>query len=255
MNNITLSAVGIMIPLLGTTIGAAMVLLLRRSPDSRVQKALLGCASGVMIAASVWSLLLPAIEMTEQRGGVPWLPAVTGFLTGVAVLMLLDRILPCCDTADEGDHGSRMLTLAVTLHNIPEGMAVGVAFAGALSPDAGIPMAEAMILAVGIAIQNLPEGMIISMPMAGTGTKKGRAFASGFLSGVVEPIGAAITLLVTSLIVPVLPFILSFAAGAMIFVVINELIPEAQSGKGGCWGVCGAALGFSLMMLLDVALG
>ena len=262
MKHIILIALGILIPLFGTTLGAAMALLLRHKPDSRVQKFMLGSASGVMIAASVWSLLIPSIEMAESNGVVGWIPAVTGFLLGVGGLLVLDRIIPCecgerCIKAKKRFRlsSTAMLALAVTLHNIPEGMAVGVVFAGADSPQAGILMAEAFALSIGIAIQNLPEGMIISMPMVSEGSSKRRSFMYGFLSGVVEPIGAVVTLLLTSLIVPILPYILAFAAGAMIYVVINELIPEAQEGTPSGWGTGGAAIGFSFMMLLDVALG
>lgn len=255
--------VGIVIPLLGTTLGAAMVFFMKRNMTPPVQKALLGFASGVMIAASVWSLLIPAIEMAEASGGVAWLPAVSGFLIGIGFLLLLDTFIPHLHLNSEHPEGrpsrlgkSFMLVLAVTLHNIPEGMAVGVVLAGTLkSGGSVITTASAFALAIGIAIQNFPEGAIISMPLLGTGLSRPAAFRYGFLSGVVEPIGAVLTILLTSLVTPILPYILSFAAGAMIYVVVEELIPEAQEGDHSNIGTIGTALGFALMMLLDVALG
>ena len=262
MNDFWKVAVGLAIPLLGTTLGSAMVFFLRGEMRPGLQKAMLGFASGVMIAASVWSLLIPAIEMAEAAGGVAWVPAVTGFLLGIGFLLLLDTLIPHLHMDSAQPEGrpcglgkSLMLVLAVTLHNIPEGMAVGVVLAGMLSGGSVITTAGAFALAVGIAIQNCPEGAIISMPLVSSGLSKGRAFRYGFLSGVVEPVGAAITILLTSLVTPVLPYILSFAAGAMIYVVVEELIPEAQAGEHSNIGTVGAALGFALMMVLDVALG
>ncbi len=253
---------GIAIPLIGTTLGAAMVFFMKGEMKSGLQKALLGFASGVMIAASVWSLLIPAIEMEESRGGIAWLPAVAGFLLGMGFLLLLDVTIPHLhlnsDTPEgkpKGLGNSFMLVLAVTLHNIPEGMAVGVVLAGMLSGGEIITTAGALALAVGIAIQNFPEGAVISMPLVGTGLSKRKAFHYGFLSGIVEPIGAVLTLMLTSMITPILPYILSFAAGAMIYVVVEELIPEAQCGKHSNIGTIGTAIGFALMMLLDVAFG
>lgn len=255
--------VGIIIPLLGTTLGAIMVFFMKSDMKPPVQKALLGFASGVMIAASVWSLLIPAIEMEEASGGIAWLPAVVGFLIGVCFLLLLDSLIPHLHINSSRPEGrpskmgkSLMLILAVTLHNIPEGMAVGVVLAGMLGSGGSVISTEgAYALAVGIAIQNFPEGAIISMPLVGSGLSRRKAFRYGFLSGVVEPVGAILTILLTSLITPILPYILSFAAGAMIYVVVEELIPEAQSGEHSNIGTIGAALGFALMMLLDVALG
>lgn len=263
MSDILKVVVGIVIPLLGTTFGAAMVFLMKGEMKPNVQKALLGFASGVMIAASVWSLLIPAIEMEEAAGGIAWLPAVAGFLIGVGFLLFLDSIIPHLHLNSDRPEGrpsrlgkSLMLMLAVTLHNIPEGMAVGVVLAGMLcSGGAVISTAGAFALAIGIAIQNFPEGAIISMPLVGTGLSRRKAFRYGFLSGVVEPIGAIVTILLTSLVTPILPYILSFAAGAMIYVVVEELIPEAQAGDHSNIGTIGTALGFALMMLLDVALG
>lgn len=255
--------VGIAVPFLGTTLGAAMVFFLRGELRPWVQKALLGFASGVMIAASVWSLLIPAIEMAEAAGGPPaWVPAAAGFLLGIGFLLLLDTLIPHLHMDSDRPEGrpsglgkSLMLVLAVTLHNIPEGMAVGVVLAGMLSGGSVITPAGALALAVGIAIQNFPEGAIISMPLVSSGLSKGKAFRYGFLSGAVEPAGAVITILLTALITPVLPYILSFAAGAMIYVVVEELIPESQAGEHSNVGTVGAALGFVVMMVLDVALG
>lgn len=253
--------IGISIPLLGTTFGAGMVFFLKDEMKPSLQKSLLGFASGVMIAASVWSLLIPAIDMAEEAGGIAWLPAVAGFLAGVGFLLILDMLIPHLHLDSDCPEGkcsilsnSLMLILAVTLHNIPEGMAVGVVFAGMLS-GGPISSASAFALALGIAIQNLPEGAIISMPLVGAGLSRRKAFSYGFLSGVVEPLGALFTILLTAAVMPILPYILSFAAGAMIYVVVEELIPEAQAGKHSNIGTIGAALGFSLMMLLDVALG
>lgn len=254
--------IGLLIPLAGTVLGAAMVFFLKSEMDQKVQKALLGFASGVMIAASVWSLLIPAIDMTQEQGGIVWLPCSVGFMSGIGFLLLLDTIIPHLHMNSGKPEGrkstfgkSLMLVLAVTLHNIPEGMAVGVVFAGFAANSKTITIAGAFVLSIGIAIQNFPEGAIISMPLLGTGISKRRAFLYGFLSGVVEPIGAVLTLILTSLITPVLPYILSFAAGAMIYVVVEELIPEAQSGTHSNIGTIGTAFGFTLMMILDIALG
>jgi len=254
--------IGLMIPLTGTVLGAAMVFFLKGEMKPKVQKALLGFASGVMIAASVWSLLIPAIDMTTEHGGIVWLPCSVGFLLGIGFLLFLDTIIPHLHMNSGKPEGykstfgkSLMLVLAVTLHNIPEGMAVGVVFAGFAAGSTTITAAGAFALAIGIAIQNFPEGAIISMPLLGTGISKRRAFSYGVLSGIVEPIGAILTIILTSLITPVLPYILSFAAGAMFYVVVEELIPEAQSGIHSNIGTIGAAVGFTLMMILDIALG
>lgn len=253
---------GLIIPFAGTMLGAAMVFLLKKEMSDKLQKALLGFASGVMISASVWSLLIPAIDMAEKSGQIAWIPAVVGFLLGIGFLLLLDTIIPHLhmdSDKPEGKHAalkkSTMLILAVTLHNIPEGMAVGVVFAGILAGSSTITVAGAFALAIGIAIQNFSEGAIISMPLVSTGVSKPKAFLYGVLSGIVEPIGAVLTILLTSLITPVLPYILSFAAGAMIYVVVEELIPESQAGKHSNIGTIGVAVGFALMMVLDVALG
>lgn len=262
MSNVAKAFFGAMIPMLGTTLGAAMVFFLKGGMKSWLQKALLGFASGVMIAASVWSLIIPSIDMAEAAGGIAWIPAAVGFLAGMGFLLLLDTFVPhmhmdsdCPEGCACGLGKSKMLVLAVALHNLPEGMAVGVVLSGMLSGSTIITTAGAFALAIGIAIQNFPEGAIISMPLVGTGLSKKKAFGYGFMSGVVEPIGALVTILLTSLVEPILPYILSFAAGAMIYVVVEELIPESQAGSHSNIGTIGAALGFALMMVLDVALG
>lgn len=253
---------GILIPFVGTTLGSAMVFFMRREMNGRVQKALLGFASGVMIAASVWSLLIPAIEMSEEQSNIAWVPAAVGFLLGIGFLLLLDTLTPHIHLTEEEPEGIKadlkkttMLVLAVTLHNIPEGMAVGVTFAGVMTGNTTITLAAAFVLAIGIAIQNFPEGAIISMPLRGEGISRRRAFLYGTASGIVEPIAAFITILLTGLVVPILPYLLAFAAGAMIYVVVEELIPESQSGKHMNIGTIGVAFGFVMMMVLDVALG
>mgnify|MGYP000324885971 FL=1 len=253
---------GLVIPFLGTTLGAAMVFLMKKEMNKKVEKILLGFASGVMIAASVWSLLIPSIEMAETQGKVAWIPAAIGFLLGIVFLLVLDSVVPHMHLESEKPEGMKsklkkttMMVFAVTLHNIPEGMAVGVTFAGALAQNAGITMASAFALAVGIAIQNFPEGAIISMPLKSEGVSKPKAFLYGTLSGIVEPIGAIITILLTNAVVPILPYLLSFAAGAMIYVVVEELIPESQAGEHSNIGTIGVAIGFTIMMILDVALG
>ncbi len=253
---------GLAIPFIGTTLGAAMVFLMKKEMNKKVEKILLGFASGVMIAASVWSLLIPSIEMAETQGKIAWIPAAIGFLLGIVFLLVLDSVVPHMHLETEKPEGiqsklkkTTMMVFAVTLHNIPEGMAVGVTFAGAISQNAGITMAGAFALAVGIAIQNFPEGAIISMPLKSEGVSKTKAFLYGTLSGIVEPIGAIITILLTNAVVPILPYLLSFAAGAMIYVVVEELIPESQAGEHSNIGTIGVAIGFTIMMILDVALG
>ena len=253
---------GILIPFFGTVLGSSMVFLMKNKINNKVQKLLLGFASGVMIAASVWSLIIPAIDMAEEQGKIAWIPAAIGFLLGMTFLLVLDSIIPHMHLNDEKPEGvksklkkSTMLVLAVTLHNIPEGMAVGVLFAGALTGNSGITIAGAFALAIGIAIQNFPEGAIISMPLKSEGMSKTKAFGYGALSGIVEPIAAIITILLTNIVVPILPYLLSFAAGAMIYVVVEELIPESQEGEHSNIGTIGVAIGFVIMMILDVALG
>lgn len=247
MNNITGTVLGIILPFLGTTVGAAAVFFLKGNTNPRFHRAMLGFAAGVMTAASVWSLLIPSIETAGT-----WIPAVSGFLVGTAAMMVLDLLVPNFDMSvgkfpKLGE--SMMLFIAVTLHNIPEGMAVGVAFSGAISGI--LPISEALTLAVGISVQNFPEGTIISAPLVTEGMDKKKAFLYGVISGAVEPIASVITVLLTWLVAPILPYLLSFAAGAMIYVVTHELIPESKSKIG----TAGTAAGFALMMLLDVAMG
>ena len=256
------SVVGLLIPFAGTTLGSAMVFFMRKQMGKKLEKMLLGFASGVMIAASVWSLLIPAIDMAKEQGGIAWIPAAAGFLGGMAYLLVLDSLIPHLhleSTKPEGVEAdlkkTTMLVLAVTLHNIPEGMSVGVIFAGALFGHTGITMAGAFALAVGIAIQNFPEGAIISMPLRSEGMPRLRSFVYGSLSGIVEPAAAAVTIMLASHIIPALPYLLAFAAGAMIYVVVEELIPESQAGEHSNAGTVGAAIGFVVMMILDVALG
>ncbi len=253
---------GLIIPFLGTTLGSAMVFFMKNKINNKVEKILLGFASGVMIAASVWSLLIPSIDMAEEQGVIAWIPATVGFLLGMLFLLVLDSVIPHLHLNSNKPEGMKsklqkttMMVLAVTLHNIPEGMAVGVVFAGAISQNSGITLAGAFALAIGIAIQNFPEGAIISMPLKSEGTSKLKAFWYGTLSGIVEPIGAILTIALTNLVVPVLPYFLSFAAGAMIYVVVEELIPESQAGEHSNIGTLGVAIGFVIMMILDVALG
>lgn len=250
------------LPFLGTSLGAAMVFCLREKMNFRLEKFLLGFASGVMIAASVWSLLIPALEMAEEQGGNAWFPAAAGFLLGVGFLLLLDMVVPHLDRENARPEGMKtgfqkttMLMLAVTLHNLPEGMAVGVTLAGAMLENTGMTMTGALALALGIAIQNFPEGAIISMPLRSTGVSRIKAFWYGVLSGAVEPVGALVTLLLAEQVVRILPGLLAFAAGAMIYVVVDELIPEAQSGEHNNIGTIGVSIGFVVMMVLDVALG
>lgn len=252
---------GLLIPFAGTALGSAMVFFMR-GMHKEIERLLLGFASGVMIAASVWSLLIPAIDMAGEQGQTAWVPAAGGFLGGMAFLLVLDSLIPHLHMESEEPEGvestlkkTTMLVLAVTLHNIPEGMSVGVTFAGAMIGDAGITMAGAFAIAAGIAIQNFPEGAIISMPLRSEGVSRKRAFVYGALSGIVEPIGAFITILLAEQIVSALPVFLAFAAGAMIYVVVEELIPEAQAGAHSNIGTVGVAIGFVIMMILDVALG
>lgn len=252
---------GILIPFIGTSLGAAMVFVLRRDISASLQKILTGFAAGVMVAASFWSLLQPALESSAHMGTLSFLPAAIGFLVGVGFLLLLDEITPHMhfNNQDEGPKSglkrTTKLILAVTLHNIPEGMAVGVVYAGFLSGNAGITSAGALALALGIAIQNFPEGAIVSMPLKAEGMKKGKTFLFGVLSGIVEPIAAVVTILAAGAVVPIMPYLLAFAAGAMMYVVVEELIPEMSEGKHSNWGTIAFSLGFVLMMVLDVALG
>ena len=253
---------GITIPFAGTALGSACVFFMKKQLSDRVQKSLTGFAGGVMVAASIWSLIIPAMEQTKGMGKLSFVPAVIGFWLGILFLLLLDSVVPHLHMHAEKAEGPKaklkkttMMVLAVTLHNIPEGMAVGVVYAGFISGNTTITAGGALALALGIAIQNFPEGAIISMPLCAEGRSKGRAFLDGALSGAVEPIGTILTILAAGLIIPLMPFLLSFAAGAMIYVVVEELIPEMSAGEHSNIGVVMFAAGFTLMMALDVALG
>ena len=253
---------GILIPFLGTSLGAGCVFFLKNSLRDGIQRALTGFAAGVMVAASVWSLLIPAMEQAADLGRLAFFPAAVGFWLGILFLLLLDHLIPHLHQNSLQAEGPKsqlqrttMMVLAVTLHNIPEGMAVGVAFAGMLAGDGAITPADAFALAVGIALQNIPEGTIVAAPLRSDGCSRSRSFVYGVLSGAVEPVGAVLTILLTALLRPVLPFLLAFAAGAMVYVVLEELNPQAQTGPHGHTGTMGAAAGFALMMAMDVALG
>ena len=255
--------IGLLLPLVGTMAGSAFVFMMKDEMSQRLQKSLLGFASGVMVAASVWSLLIPAMEMTDGVGG--WrevMPAAVGFLLGVGFLLMIDELTPHLHVGTDKPEGVRahlsrtmMLTLAVTIHNLPEGMAVGVVFAGAENSAPSISLASAIAVSLGIAIQNVPEGAIISMPMRAAGNSRWKSFVIGSLGGVVEPVGAVAVLLLASLLLPVLPYMLAFAAGAMLYVVVEELIPEASAGQHSNLSTIGFAVGFVLMMVLDVVMG
>ena len=253
---------GVLIPFLGTTLGAACVFFMKKSLGDLMQRSLAGFAAGVMVAASIWSLLIPAIEQSENMGKLSFLPAFIGFWGGILFLLALDHLIPHLHVGSNQAEGPKtrlgrttMMVLAVTLHNIPEGMAVGVMYAGFLAGNMQITAASAFALSLGIAIQNFPEGAIISMPLRAEGESKGKAFLGGVLSGTVEPIGAVLTIIAAQFIIPALPYLLSFAAGAMLYVVVEELIPEMSQGKHSNLGTVFFAVGFSVMMTLDVALG
>ena len=251
---------GILIPFFGTMAGSFMVFFMKNEVRNKTSKLLLGFAAGVMVAASIWSLLLPSIEMAREDNVIAFIPATVGFVLGVVFLLVANYFVGNLSFSKQIDEATSfrktmMMILAVTLHNIPEGMAVGVIFAGVITKNSLITMAGAFSLAIGIAIQNFPEGAIISMPLRQKGMSKGRAFCWGVLSGVVEPIGAVITILLTNFISRMLPYFLSFAAGAMIYVVVDELIPESQSGDSSYLGIIGVTFGFVLMMILDVSFG
>ena len=252
---------GILIPFIGTTFGACFVLFMKKNLSTLVEKALDGFAAGVMVAASIWSLLIPAINQSEYMGKLSFIPAATGFWIGILFLLLLDHLIPHMHQHSSEDEGPKSnftrvtkLVLAVTLHNIPEGMAVGVVYAGWIAGNKDISIMSALVLSIGIAIQNIPEGAVISMPLHAQGVPKKKAFAYGVLSGAVEPAGAIITIVLSGIIIPALPYLLSFAAGAMLYVVIEELIPEMSQGKHTDISTIMFAVGFSLMMVLDVAL-
>lgn len=254
--------VGLLIPFLGTTAGAACVFFMKKTLGDLVQRSLAGFAAGVMVAASIWSLLIPAIDQSAHLGKLSFLPAFAGFWCGILFLLALDHLIPHLHVGSEQAEGPKsnlsrtvMMVLAVTLHNIPEGMAVGVMYAGFLSDNPQITAASALALSLGIAIQNFPEGAIISLPLRSEGNKRGKSFALGVLSGAVEPVGAILTIALASIVTPILPYMLAFAAGAMIYVVVEELIPEASEGEHSNLGTIAFAIGFALMMMLDVALG
>lgn len=256
------TAIGLLIPFLGTMLGSAMVFFMKKEINIKVKKLLLGFAAGVMIAAPIWSLLIPAIDMTEEQGKIGWFPAAIGFMFGILFLLILDNLIPHLHIEGNKPEGIKakfkkttMMLLAVILHNIPEGMTIGVVYAGVLAQNAGITLAGAVALSLGIAIQNFPEGAIISMPLKSEGVSKSKAFLYGTLSGIVEPIAALITILLTNAVLPILPYLLSFAAGAMIYVVVEELIPDAHAGEHSNIGTIGVAIGFVIMMILDISLG
>lgn len=253
---------GLMIPFIGTTLGAACVFFMKKQMNLNVQKALTGFAAGVMVAASIWSLLIPAMNQAADMGKLAFLPAVIGFWIGIFFLLLLDHVIPHLHIHNEKAEGPKsrlkkttMLVLTVALHNIPEGMAVGVVYAGLVSGNEQVTIMGALALSIGIAIQNFPEGAIISMPLRTAGMQKSKAFLYGMLSGIVEPIGALVTILAASFVEPALPYLLSFAAGAMVYVVVEELVPEMAEGEHSNIGTIFFAVGFTVMMSLDVALG
>jgi len=255
-------AIGVLLPFLGTTAGAACVFFLRKQISPNLQRVFTGFAAGVMVAASVWSLLIPAMDMSEDMGKLGFVPALVGFLLGVFFLLLMDSFIPHLHLGSEKPEGAKgslgktaMLMLAVTIHNLPEGAACGAIFAGVLSGDGSVTMAGAIALSIGIAIQNFPEGAIISLPLRSEGHSRMKSFLLGALSGIVEPLGAVTAILLASVVTPILPYMLGFAAGAMIYVVVGELIPEASEGEHSNLGTISFVIGFALMMVLDVALG
>lgn len=252
----------VLIPLLGTILGSACVFFMKGKMNETLQRVLTGFAAGVMVAASIWSLILPSLEQSQSMGKFAFVPAMVGFWLGILFLLVLDKVIPHIHIGSDSAEGvksslgkSAMMTLAIMLHNLPEGMAVGVVLAGTVSGNGGVSAAGALALAVGIAIQNFPEGAIISMPLASDGVKKGKAFGIGVLSGLIEPLGALLTIALASVVVPLLPYFLSFAAGSMIYVVVEELIPGMSTGKHSNLGTLMFATGFTFMMTLDVILG
>ncbi len=262
MNDYLFLALGIFIPFLGTALGSAMVFFFKKGMNEKLHKILLGFASGVMVAASIWSLLIPSLEMADLEENLKWIPAFVGLLLGFGFLWLIDALTPHQHLESQEPEGLRsnlgkisMLLLAVTIHNIPEGMAPGIVLASAIGEGATISKMSALALSIGIAIQNFPEGAIISLPLLSEGKSKKKAFLLGTLSGAVEPIGAILMIVLASFLKPILPYFLSFASGAMLYVVVEELIPEAQNGKHSNLGTIGFAIGFAIMMVLDVALG
>lgn len=254
MENILYSIGGILIPFIGTSFGSSFVFFMKKNMSDKFNKLIVGFAAGVMIAASVWSLILPSVEMAENQDKISWLPASVGILLGVIFLIFINKMAEKVEARKDGKK-LNMLIFSVVLHNIPEGMAVGVCFAGFLAGDSGIALLEAIVLAIGIGIQNIPEGAIISMPLQMEGVSKGKAFWYGVLSGIVEPIAALITVLLINIVVPILPYLLTFAAGAMLYVVIEELVPEIHEGDKSVLGAIGVTIGFIVMMVLDIVLG
>ena len=253
--------IGLLIPFIGTTLGASCVFFLKKDINPNLQRAFTGFAAGVMVAASVWSLLIPAMDMCEDMGKLAFMPALVGFLLGIGFLLLVDSLVPHLHIGSEEPEGKKsslgktaMLLLAVTIHNLPEGAACGAIFAGVLSGKGTVTMAGAIALAIGIAIQNFPEGAIISLPLRSAGNSRGKSFLLGMLSGIVEPIGAVLAILLAGFVTPILPYMLAFAAGAMIYVVVEELVPEASTGEHSNLGTIAFAIGFAIMMVLDVAL-
>lgn len=258
----TALAIALIVPFLGNTVGASLVLFLRRGMSERFTKALLGFAAGVMIAASVWSLIIPSLEAAESGPFPAWVPATVGFLGGMLLLLVIDHFTPHLHVGSDEPEGApstlkkpTMMLMALAIHNLPEGMAVGVVLAGFLAGDPTITLASVTALSIGIAIQNVPEGAIVSLPLTSTGISRARAFVMGTGCGAVEPVGAVLMLAITGLATPLLPYVLAFAAGAMMYVVVEELIPQTQMGHHTNIGTIGVALGFVLMMVLDVALG
>ena len=254
MNNIYLCILGILIPFIGTSLGSAFVFFLKKSINVVFHKSMIGFAIGVMMAASIWSLIIPSVEMAQKSGIISWVPAFVGFFLGILFLIFIDKLANKIEKKDNNKN-LNMLIFSVTIHNIPEGMAVGVCFAGFLAGNIGIELMGSMMLAIGIAIQNIPEGAIISLPLKIEGKSRSKSFLYGVLSGIVEPIAALLTIILINIVVPILPYLLSFAAGAMIYVVIEELVPEMHYKKNSSWGIIGVGIGFSIMMILDISLG
>ena len=245
--------VGILIPFIGTSLGSFFVFFLKNSINLFVHKLIIGFAAGVMVAASIWSLIMPSVEIAISQNVISWVPCTVGFILGILFLIFINYVSSLIEK--KNSKKINMLMFSVTLHNIPEGMAVGVCFAGVLSGNSSIFLAEAFVLAIGIAIQNIPEGAIISLPLKFNGNSKVKSFLYGVLSGVVEPVAAFITILLLNIVVPILPYLLSFAAGAMFYVVFEELIPEMHMGKKSSFGIIGLSIGFIIMMILDITLG
>lgn len=252
MNKVFYSILGILIPFFGTNLGSSFVFFMKKNLNEKFRKIIVGFAAGVMIAASIWSLIIPSVEMASSLNSMKWVPATIGLVLGFIFLIIINKI---AEKIENGKKNFNMLIFSVTLHNIPEGMAVGVCFAGFLSGNNTIILAEAMVLSIGIAVQNIPEGAIISMPLKMKGISRRKAFICGMLSGIVEPIAAIFTILLTNIVVPILPYLLSFAAGAMMYVVVQELIPDMNSDKKSNMGIMGLMIGFIIMMVLDITLG